>query len=368
VPWDLTHADVERIAIGAGILGTGGGGNPFRGMTRAQLQLDQGNKLTIVRLDELPNDALVTPMGGTGAPLVGLEKLGRGDEGAVAVQAMQEYLGVQVAATVPIEIGGGNSFVPMIAAAQLGLPMVDADGMGRAFPKGFMISYYFDGVAPSPVIMMDAHRQKIILENIIDTRTLERVGRSITVQLGGSAMNVRAPMPMSRLRATCIPNTITLAHNVGDAVLAAQRAGANPVDAICGSTDGQVLFQGKISDVERRTEGGFNFGKLVLTGLDGCAGSTATIDLQNEFLICRVDGEIRAIVPDLITLVDSERGTPITTEVVRYGVRATVIGIPAPPQLTTEQAMTCVGPQVFGYDEPFVPLLRRGVAAAPAAG
>lgn len=362
--WDLSHADIERIAIGAGILGTGGGGNPHRGKVRAQLEFEKGNKLTVVGLDELPDDALVVPLGGTGAPLVGLEKLGRGDEGKVAVETMQEYLGVQVAATVPIEVGGGNSFVPLVAAAQLGLPMVDADGMGRAFPKGFMISYYFDGVAPSPVILMDAQRKKIVLENITDTRALERVGRAITVQLGGSAMSVRAPMPMSRLRATCIPNTITLAHRVGDAVLAAQGVGDDPVEAICGVTDGQVLFRGKITDVERRTEGGFNFGKLTLTGLDDFAGSRATIDLQNEFLICRVDGEVRAIVPDLITLVDSERGTPLTTEVVRYGVRATVLGIPAPPQLTTEQAMTCVGPHVFGYDEPYVPL-KRPAAAAP---
>jgi DUF917 family protein len=42
---------------------------------------------------------------------------------------------------------------------------------------------------------------------------------------------------------------------------------------------------------------------------------------QNEFLLLRVDDQIQAIVPDLISMVDSERGTPITTEVVRYGLR-----------------------------------------------
>jgi len=64
-------------------------------------------------------------------------------------------------------------------------------------------------------------------------------------------------------------------------------------------------------------------------------------------------------VPDLITLVDSERGNPITTEVVRYGLRVTVLGIPAPPQLTTEQALHFVGPQAFGYQEAYRPLERR---------
>jgi DUF917 family protein len=119
VPWDLTYEDIERIAIGAGILGTGGGGNPYRGKIRAQLNLEQGYRLTVVGLDELPDEALVVPLGGMGAPTIGMEKIGRGDEGRVAVEVLRDRLGVQVAATVPIEIGGGNSFAPIIAAAQL---------------------------------------------------------------------------------------------------------------------------------------------------------------------------------------------------------------------------------------------------------
>ena len=362
MPWDLTHEDVERIAIGAGILGTGGGGNPYRGMIRAQHQLDEGRNLTIVRLDELPDDALVVPMGGMGAPTVGLEKIGRGDEGKVAVEAMRDYLGVDIVATAPIEIGGGNSFAPMIASALLGIPTVDVDGMGRAFPEGSMISYYFDGVAASPIVMVDSQHHKIIIENVRDTRSLERISRAICVQLGGSAMVVDEPLTIRRLKETGIPDTITLAYRVGDAVKQAQAKGADPIRAVCDANEGRVLFTGKITDVDRRVERGYNFGRLQIDGLDGYQGSTATIDLQNEFLICRVDGEMVAIVPDLITMVDSERGEPVTTEAVRYGLRVTVIGMPAPPQLTTEQAMQFVGPQAFGYDEPYIPF--RGLTAA----
>jgi DUF917 family protein len=124
-----------------------------------------------------------------------------------------------------------------------------------------------------------------------------------------------------------------------------------------------MLYAGKVTDVDRRVERGYNFGRLTLLGMGAWQQSSATIDLQNEYLICRVDGEPVAIVPDLITLVDSERGTPITTEVVRYGLRVTVLGIPAPPQLTTEQALQYVGPQAFGYDLPFTPLLPEERAA-----
>ena len=42
------------------------------------------------------------------------------------------------------------------------------------------------------------------------------------------------------------------------------------------------------------------------------------IDFQNENLIARADdGEILAVVPDLICLVDEDSAEPITTEIVR---------------------------------------------------
>jgi DUF917 family protein len=358
VPWELTHADIERIAIGAGILGTGGGGNPRHGRIRTQTKLNEGYRLRVIGLDELPDDALVVPMGGMGAPTIGMEKIVRGDEGKVGLEALQDYLGVKIAATVPFEVGGGNSFNPMIAACQLGLPMVDADGMGRAFPEIAMISYYFDGRAPSPIVMVDSLHRKIIIENVVDSRELERTARAMCVQLGGSCTITNAPITMKRLRETCIPGTITLAHRVGEAVLGAQAAGQHPIDAVCQVTGGTVLFSGKVTDVHRRVERGYNFGHLELSGLDAWQGSRADIDLQNEYLICRIDGVPVAIVPDLITLVDSDRGTPITTEVVRYGTRGTVIGIPAPLQLTTQQALKFVGPAAFGYDLPYAPLER----------
>ena len=350
MPWNLTHADIERIAIGAGILGTGGGGNPYRGMLQAKIQLDAGRALQVVRLSDLPDEALVVPLGGMGAPTVGLEKIGRGDEGKRAVEMLCDYLGVEVVATIPIEVGGSNSFVPLIAGAQLGIPTVDADGMGRAFPEWSMISFYFDGVAPSPVVMTDSLDRKIIIEGVDTPQTLERIGRAVCVQLGGRAMVADRPISVRRLREVAIPDTLTFAHRIGDAVLGAQHQGTDPIAAVCAVARGVVLFSGKITDVDRRFERGYNVGRLSMAGIERWQGTTATIDLQNEFLIFRIGEQVHAIVPDLITMVDSERGTPITTEVVRYGLRVTIIGIGAPAQLTTPQALRCVGPAAFGYD------------------
>ena len=49
-------------------------------------------------------------------------------------------------------------------------------------------------------------------------------------------------------------------------------------------------------------------------------------------------------------VIDSERGEPVTTEEVKYGIRVAVVAMAADPQLKTERALKVVGPKAFGYD------------------
>ena len=46
--WELSEKDVECLAIGAGILGCGGGGDPYAGRLRALQQLEKGKKIKII--------------------------------------------------------------------------------------------------------------------------------------------------------------------------------------------------------------------------------------------------------------------------------------------------------------------------------
>ena len=75
-----------------------------------------------------------------------------------------------------------------------------------------------------------------------------------------------------------------------------------------------------------------------------------TVDFQNENLVARYADEILASVPDLITLVEQDSGEPLSTETVKYGSRVSVLVLPAPEPMKTEQALKYVGPKVFGYD------------------
>jgi uncharacterized protein len=72
--------------------------------------------------------------------------------------------------------------------------------------------------------------------------------------------------------------------------------------------------------------------------------------------VLRVDEQVVLTVPDLIAAVETETGTPITTEVLRPGLRASILGFASSPLYHTAEALAVVGPGAFGYDLPFVPL------------
>jgi len=80
------------------------------------------------------------------------------------------------------------------------------------------------------------------------------------------------------------------------------------------------------------------------------------IEIQNENLIARVGGVVKAIVPDLICIMDSETAEPITTENLRYGQRVSVMAVAVPEIMRTPEALAVFGPSCFGLDHPFVPI------------
>src|SRR5215216_5441434 len=295
--WEVTGEMLEALAIGAGILGTGGGGNPYLGKIEALQQLKAGRAIQVVSLDELANDAFTTTVGGMGSPTVSNERIGRGDECLQAMRALERHLGRTFTHVIPGEIGGSNSMRPMIVAARAGLPIIDGDGMGRAFPELQMDTFAIYGVAPTPGALADPHGHEVVFSNISDPLTLERYARVVTIQMGGSAGYAFPPMTAEEVRRTAIPGTVTLAIKIGRAVRSARAALASPVNAALAVAGGQRLFHGKIVDVERRLLGGFARGVLELEGTGADSGRSLRIDFQNENLIARTSvGEILAVV------------------------------------------------------------------------
>lgn len=352
---ELHIQDVEDIAIGAAVLGTGGGGDPHVGKLMATQAIQEYGPVKLVEPEEITDDALVIPSAMMGAPTVLVEKIPSGTEVFAAFQSLENYLGKKVTATMPIEAGGVNSMIPLALAATLRLPVVDCDGMGRAFPELQMVTLHLDGISATPMVLTDEKGNSMLLNTISNFWT-ERFARSVTVDMGGSAMIAIYPMTGRQVKASTVYRTVSLAQAIGRAIREAKQEKANPVDRLLGVTRGFRLFEGKVVDVSRRTVGGFARGEARIEGHGRDKGKTLALQFQNENLIAMVNGQTLASVPDLITVIDAETARPVTTEGLRYGFRVIVIGIPCAPRWRTPEGLAVVGPRYFGYDVDYTPL------------
>jgi DUF917 family protein len=352
----VTVDDVEAIAIGAGILGTGGGGNPYLGSLHLRRVLEAEGAQTLIAPAALPDDAFLALVGMIGAPTAGIEKLKEGTELVRAMRLLEDHLKRRFDAVVIAEIGGSNAIGPVITGLQAGIPTVDADGMGRAFPELQMSSFLFRGdVAVTPLAMVDAGDSSAVIPHTVGAVWAERLARNLATSMGASAGLAGVVMTGAQVKAYCVPHTLSLAHRLGERVLAARSAGEDVPAVIAAGLGGRLLQRGKIVDVFRRTTRGFARGNLTIEGF-GANRPRLGIDFQNEYLIAYLNGEVIATVPDLICIVTEESGEPITTEVLHYGTRVAVLAVPAPTQLKTPIALQVVGPGAFGYDVAFTPL------------
>lgn len=348
---EVTLEDLEAIEIGAAILGTGGGGNPYIGKLRCREELRKGRRIPVIPLHELPDDALVVSLGGIGAPVVGVEKIEQGEECLRALHAVEEEFGTKVDALISAEIGGANSMEPMLTAAQAGLPVVDGDGMGRAFPEMQMITWSIYGQRSAPAAMADEKGNIVVFRTTPTDKWMEDLARASVVAMGAAAGLAQAPMRGEFVKRAAIPGTITQALNLGRAVLDANAQHRDPVQAVISQENGRLLMTAKIVDLERHLKGGFAVGHMTLEGFGPYQGDTGRIDLQNEFLVFRRNETVEVCVPDLIVVLDADTGHPITTEMLRYGQRIAVLGLPCHALLRTPEALAVVGPAAFGYPD-----------------
>lgn len=347
----LDAADIEAIAIGAAILGTGGGGNPYIGKLRCLEELKKGRRIDLVGLDELADDAVVVSVGGIGAPVIGIEKFEQGEECLKALRAVEAHCGRKADALIAAEIGGGNSMEPMLTAAQAGIPVVDGDGMGRAFPEMQMTSFSIYGNASTPAAMADEKGNVVLFATAVDDRWFERLARATVIVMGGAAGSATAPMTGAYVKRAAIPGTVTQALGLGQAVLDANCRHLDPIELICRREQGIRLMDAKITDLVRHLKGGFAAGEIALEGIGPDAGMSGWIALQNEFLLFRRNGVVEVSVPDLILLLDLDSGRAITTEMLRFGQRVAVVALPCHALLRTQEALAVVGPAAFGFDD-----------------
>ncbi len=347
--------DLEAIALGAAVLGAGGGGDPYLGKLLAREALQRQGPVTVVGVAEIPDDARCVMSGSMGAPTVAVEKLAGGGELLAALDALEARLGTGFTHVMPLEAGGMNSMLPIVAAAQTGLPLIDCDAMGRAFPELQMCTPTLSGIHACPMAIADERGTTVVID-AVDNAWAERLARGATIEMGAVSYIALYPQSGAQVRETMIPDTLALADRIGEAILGARTGGDDPAAAVAAAGGGHRLFAGKIVDVQRATAQGFAVGSIRLDGTDDDRGSTVDIVFQNENLVAWRDGALLATVPDLIVVVEADTGQPITAEEYRYGNRVAVLGLPCDRRWRSPDGLAVVGPRAFGHDVEYVPV------------
>ena len=238
---EFPEENIESLATGAWILGTGGGGNPYLSTLNLRRLYAEGARVQVLQPDDLEDDDMVAVVSGMGAPLVGQERLKDPRHMARAVELMEDYLGRPFRAIMALEIGGANALSPFLAAALLGRPVVNADCMGRAYPEAQMTSFAIGGLSMFPLSLVDVRDNEVIVTRAESWKWMEKVSRAVCTAVGSTAATCKAPRTGREVKDWGIHHTITQATELGRVVLEARARHDDPVAAVLDHAKGKQI-------------------------------------------------------------------------------------------------------------------------------
>jgi DUF917 family protein len=358
----LEYSEVDDILLGATVLGCGGGGDPAEGRKSLKRAYDRGRAVTLAAPDELAEEALVGCPYGVGGLTGGSEEqyagIPRTEEHPVvlAVQALSEHLGRAFDAMITGELGGAsvaNAFYP---AAVLGLPVVDADPVGRAVPELEQSLFYLRGLPIAPQAVVNEIGDTALITRVANDQRAEAFVRALAVASRNHVWVADHALAWREMREVVIQGAISHSQSVGTALREAREAGADGAAAVAGAGGGRVAFRGTVTKSEWQDAMGFTVGETTLAGLDDDSGTTYRIWFKNENLVAWRDGAPDLTCPDLICVLDGDSGEPVTNPNARVGQRLAVVVLPAPVSWRTADGLKVLGPRHFGFDFDYVPL------------
>ncbi len=345
--------DIEDLALGAVVLGAGGGGDPHVAMLMLRQAIEKCGPVSVVHPDSLDPDAAVFPIAMVGAPTVVVEKFPNGCEFEIVLRSLSQRLGVSPSAVVALESGGLNALFPLVVAAELGLPCVDSDGMRRAFPRLEQTLFTLGGVSSTPIAMADVYGNCVSFD-CIDNAMSERFVRSSVTEMGMNAVIASYPMSGRQCADYGATGSLKYALELGRRIRAIRDGVPKALKTFLDFADAHVVFTGTVTDLIRNTTDGWARAVATLEHLEDPT-RLMTIQIQNENLIAFEGDRAVVTVPDLISMIDIETATPMTTESLRYGQRVHVLALPAAERWLLPDGLELAGPRAFGYNLDYVP-------------
>ncbi|OUE31852.1 hypothetical protein BFL35_02895 [Clavibacter michiganensis] len=353
---DLGVDDLPDLVAGLMLLGSGGGGDP-RILAAATARQLAAAPVRGIGLDDLAPDDLVVPVGYIGSTSVLREKLPSGTELPEAVQALTRWTGTPPAALMPLEMAGVNGLAPLAAASMTGLPLLDADLMGRAFPRIDQSSLVVSGRAVSPCAAAEPGGRAMLLDGVSPSE-VESLLRLVIAHSSGWAALALPPQRAVDLRETAITGTAERALRLGRALRAPDRSGTPA--GLAEALGGTLLGHGRVVDVVTAPRRG-RFDVTTVSVVDERSGAVIRLEAENEFVVALADGRPVAASPDLIAVIAvpglSMAGAgALLVDAVRPGAKVAVVALEAPAWWTaTPERRAAVSPRAFGFGPVEVP-------------
>ncbi|KIW11342.1 hypothetical protein PV08_10642 [Exophiala spinifera] len=364
--WTISRTDLGWISDGCKILGCGGGGEPYQQYLKIRALLEKSpGSVKVISPAGLPDHARVGWTGCLGSPEVSMERM-EANECNKAHDELTRVMGYPpVEGFLALEIGGANGLVNLEVAAAHGVPCVDADYMGRAYPTGWQttVNVYGSprGEALLPATIASGDGSYMTMTSSRTDKLVDATLRAATVEMGCRAGKAGPPKTAKVVKEQAIVNTVSLAWWIGRAVALEKNVtdkAKRIVEAVGGSESARILAEGKVTSVERVLKKGHTYGIVEVDGLLS-DGSPAIVKVpfknENAFVEATTpEGRVSVLasVPDLIALLDSETGFGLGTPEYKYGLRVTIVAIAASPRWTdTPRGLELGGPSSMGFDD-----------------
>ncbi len=346
----VTKEDFEYIVMGGALLGSGGGGPVAAGQQIIRDILSYNKPVEIVQVQNLigesnQNGAVVAFMGSPSAGADGIDL----ETPTNAFNALCNLKPLSYAML--IELGGGNSVVPMSVAVRKNIPIVDGDGAGRAVPK-IQNTTYAQVTSPSPAALSNGKQDGLpTIDNIImlkdlkldemadalEAYCLELLEIPTFGKMGGLATYI---VNSSNLPNAIIAGTLTLSYYVGKTIVDALNNSVDPVPRVVELLTGQgrhcyTFGPAQITQIVKSADTDLDLGKVILKDPDE---NIMILNYENENLFATLNGQIWAMAPDSICYI-GDKGAMSNVEI-REGDDVTIIGISADKKMRVKSIVT----------------------------
>ncbi len=324
---------MRDLVNGAAIFSAGGGGDPEMGYEIVDTLIKEGFTVNLVDPVEVSDDAAVANFACVGATTsVGYDS----DAAVKTVDVLEQYVKRKFYAVIPVELGGFNTLAAVDVAARRGIPVVDADGAGRAVPEVHLKVYTIDNIPLAPMVVADLHaRNVVIVKETQDSKSAERIARTLATEWNQSAYTARRILTGRQVKTSPILHSLSTSIRIGTLL----RKTVEPIRAVLKETGGFKLFEGNVEKIERKTEAGFTWTRITLEGIHEYKGSEFEFRAKNEVLVAYKDNKLVAIAPDIIVPVHPETGKCVTAEKIKKDEKLVVLGIPAPQKWRTPRGL-----------------------------